>query len=120
MGLEIRRADPGRLVIADRGTSVGLYEVPQHLWRTKDGRLVESGHVAAEQLAYARGDQIPIEKAVAEGLVPIEALPSHDVPTYPPDAAATEPPAPPATPPARKRASATSRSKPPPEGAGDA
>jgi hypothetical protein len=88
MGLEIHRADPGRLAMTDRGTSTGLYEVPRHLWRTKDGGLVESGHPDAERLAYARGDQIPIEKAVAEGLVPADALPAAEVPTYPPDAAA--------------------------------
>jgi hypothetical protein len=55
-----------------------LYNVERHLWRTKDGRLVPTGDLDAWILAYAKGDQIPEEIALREGLI------SSGVPPEPP------------------------------------
>jgi hypothetical protein len=46
-----------------------MYEVTRHLWRTKDGRLVPTGHIDAQILAYARHDHIPDDIAAREGLI---------------------------------------------------
>ena len=41
----------------------------QHYWHTADGRYVPTGHVDAEALAYAKGDELPDDVARAVGLL---------------------------------------------------
>jgi hypothetical protein len=41
----------------------------QHYWHTADGRYVPTGHLDAETLAYAKGDELPDEVALAVGLL---------------------------------------------------
>lgn len=41
----------------------------QHYWSTADGRFVPTGHVDAEILAYAKGDDLPDDVALAVGLL---------------------------------------------------
>lgn len=41
----------------------------QHYWNTADGRLVPTGDVDAETLAYAKGDDLPDDVARAVGLL---------------------------------------------------
>ena len=46
-----------------------LYKIDRHLWRTRDGRLVEHGDLDAMRLAYTRGQEIPEDLAIREGLL---------------------------------------------------
>lgn len=41
----------------------------RHYWRTADGRLVPTGHVDAQVLAYPKGDDIPDDVATELGLL---------------------------------------------------
>jgi hypothetical protein len=47
----------------------------RHYWRTADGRLVHTGHIDAEVLAYPAGSEIPDDVARAAGLLdpPVQA-----------------------------------------------
>lgn len=49
-----------------------MYRIASHLWRTRDGRLVPTGHPDAQTLAYAAGDHITDDLAVREGLKAME------------------------------------------------
>lgn len=44
-------------------------KAPHHLWRTADGRLVQTGHLDAEVLAYPAGSEIPDDEARKLGLL---------------------------------------------------
>lgn len=48
---------------------MGAYRVPEHIWRTRDGRLVLSGDVDAAILAYARGDEMSEDEARRRGIL---------------------------------------------------
>lgn len=41
----------------------------RHYWRTADGRLVPTGHLDAEVLVYAKGDELPDDAARQAGLL---------------------------------------------------
>jgi hypothetical protein len=41
----------------------------QHYWHTADGRYVPTGDVDADTLAYAKGDELPDDVALAVGLL---------------------------------------------------
>lgn len=45
------------------------YRVPEHIWRTRDGRLVLTGDPDAAFLAYARGDDMAEEVARERGIL---------------------------------------------------
>ncbi len=45
------------------------YRVPEHIWRTIDGRLVLTGDTDAAILAYARGDEMSEDEARRRGIV---------------------------------------------------
>ncbi len=45
------------------------YRVPEHIWRTGDGRLVLTGHPDAAILAYPRGDEMSEDEARRRGIV---------------------------------------------------
>jgi hypothetical protein len=46
-----------------------MHKVPAHIWRTVDGRYVETGHVDAAVLAYAKGDEVDDKTAHELGLI---------------------------------------------------
>jgi hypothetical protein len=48
---------------------MAAYRVPEHVWRTNDGRLVLTGDPDAAILAYARGDQMSEDEAGRRGIV---------------------------------------------------
>lgn len=48
---------------------MGAYRVPEHIWRTKDNRLVLTGDPDAAVLAYARGDEMSEDEARRRGIV---------------------------------------------------
>lgn len=48
---------------------MGAYRVPEHIWRTTDGRLVLTGDTDAAFLAYARGDEMAEDEARRRGIV---------------------------------------------------
>lgn len=48
---------------------MGAFRVPEHIWRTRDGRLVLSGHPDAAFLAYARGDEMSEAEARRRGIL---------------------------------------------------
>lgn len=52
---------------------MGAYRVPEHIWRTKDNRLVLTGDLDAAFLAYARGDEMSEEVARERGILDVVA-----------------------------------------------
>ena len=48
-----------------------MYRVPQHIWKTADGKLVPHGHPDAAYLAYAAGDELTDHDAQARGLLAV-------------------------------------------------
>lgn len=48
---------------------INRYRVPEHIWRTNDGRLVLTGDPDARILAYARGDEFTEEDARRRGIL---------------------------------------------------
>jgi hypothetical protein len=48
---------------------MAAYRVPEHVWRTRDGRLVLTGHPDAAILAYPRGDEMSEDEARRLGIV---------------------------------------------------
>lgn len=46
-----------------------VFRVPEHIWRTRDGRLVLSGHPDAAILAYAPGDEFTAGDARQRGII---------------------------------------------------
>ena len=48
----------------------------RHYWRTADGRLVETGHLDAEILAYPAGSEIPDD--VAQELIAAATDPERE------------------------------------------
>lgn len=48
---------------------MAAYRVPEHIWRTKDGRLVLTGDPDAAFLAYARGDEMSEDEAQRRGVI---------------------------------------------------
>jgi hypothetical protein len=48
---------------------MAAYRVPEHVWRTKDGRLVLTGDPDAAFLAYARGDEMSEGEAHRLGVI---------------------------------------------------
>ncbi len=48
---------------------MAAYRVPEHIWRTSDGRLVLTGDPAAAVLAYACGDEMSDTEARRLGIV---------------------------------------------------
>jgi hypothetical protein len=48
---------------------MAAYQVPEHIWRTKDGRLVLTGDPDAAFLAYARGDEMSEDEAKRRGIL---------------------------------------------------
>lgn len=48
---------------------INRYRVPEHIWRTTDGRLVLTGDPDARFLAYARGDEFTEEDAQRRGIL---------------------------------------------------
>lgn len=45
------------------------YRVPEHIYRTRDGRLVLHGDLDAAVLAYARGDEMSEDEARQRGII---------------------------------------------------
>lgn len=45
-----------------------MFTVEKHLWRTEDGRLVETGHPDAAVLAFAAGTELADAVAEQQGL----------------------------------------------------
>jgi hypothetical protein len=70
-----------------------MFKVKRHLWRTADGRLVETGHPDAAVLAFTAGQEIPDETAHREGLLPPKqaAKPADKQAAKPADKAAASP-----------------------------
>jgi hypothetical protein len=59
---------------------MAAYRVPEHIWRTTDGRLVLTGDPAAAVLAYARGDEMSDDEARRRGIVDaVEGRPVREV-----------------------------------------
>lgn len=48
---------------------MSAYRVPEHIWRTRDNRLVLTGDPDAAFLAYARGDEMSEDEARRLGIV---------------------------------------------------
>jgi hypothetical protein len=48
---------------------MAAYRVPEHIWRTNDGRLVLTGDPAAAILAYPTGEEMSDDEAVRLGIV---------------------------------------------------
>lgn len=58
---------------------MGAYRVPEHVWRTEDGRLVLTGDPDAAFLAYARGDELSEEEAHRRGIIAaVDGKPARD------------------------------------------